>query len=252
VRVTHWTERRLWSGTGNAFSDDSHIAFVAPHPENPMRIASFALATLAVGSLIVTRPAPAAAQSRAPLGTGTMFEATAYAGYMLFGDYLSGPLGTSLTNAPAPAVGLQLGMRIAPNVSIIGNLATASSDVQAGIPYFGGVSVAKSILIMYDAGLQLDLPLSELSGTAFTPFVQASGGAMRYELSEGSLISRTATNLAANVGVGADIGMGRGVGLRVMAKDYIGKFDFQDATSFDISSNMTQSYVFSAGLKFSF
>jgi hypothetical protein len=217
-----------------------------------MRITSFALASLAAGSLVVAQPRAVAAQSPSPLTTGTMFEATPYAGYMLFGDYLSGPLGTSLSNAPAPIVGLQLGMRIAPNISLIGNLAAANSDIQAGVPFFGGVSVAKSSLVMYDAGLQLDLPLNTMSGMQFVPFVQASGGAMRYELSEGSLISRTATNLAGNVGIGADIGVGRGVGLRLMAKDYIGKFDFQDATSFDVSNSVSQSFAFSAGLKFSF
>jgi hypothetical protein len=220
-----------------------------------MRIAPLALAALAVGTLVVSRPRTAAAQSRGPggsLATGTMFEATPYAGYMIFGDYLSGPLGTSITNAPAPVVGLQLGMKIAPNLSLIGNLATASSDIQAGVPFFGGVSVAKSTVIMYDAGLQLDLPLSTMSGFELSPFIQAGAGQMRYDLTEGSLISRTATNLAGNVGIGADFGIGRGVGLRLIAKDYIGQFDVQDATTFNMSSNTSQSFAFSAGLKFSF
>jgi hypothetical protein len=220
-----------------------------------MRITPFAFATLAVGTLALSQPRIAAAQSRgpgSPLATGTIFEATPYAGYMLFGDYLSGPLGTSITNAPAPVVGLQLGMRIAPNLSIIGNLAAANSDVQAGLPFLGGVSIAKSSLVMYDAGLQLDLPISTMSGAELSPFIQAGAGAMRYDLTEGSMLSRTATNLAANVGIGADLGLGRGVGLRLMAKDYIGQFDFQDATTFNVSTNTTQSYMFSAGVKFSF
>jgi hypothetical protein len=242
-------------GTGDAFLHDSHLPFVAPHPETLMRITPFALAAFALGALALSHPGTAAAQSRgpvSPLATGTLFEATPYAGYMFFGDYLSGPLGTSVTNAPAPVVGLQLGMKIAPNLSIIGNLAAANSDVQAGIPFFGGVSIAKSSVIMYDAGLQLDLPLSSMSGFELSPFVQASAGAMRYDLTEGSLLSRTATNLAGNIGIGADIGLGRGVGLRVMAKDYIGQFNAQDATTFNVSTNTTQSYLFSAGLKFSF
>jgi hypothetical protein len=218
-----------------------------------MRNPSLAILGLAVGTLIVGSPSTAAAQSRGgmPVAKPTLFDVTPYVGYMVFGDYLSGPLGTAITNAPSTVVGAQLGMRIAPNVSIIGNLATTNSDVQAGVPFFGGVSIAKSTLTMYDAGLQLDLPMSATSGTQFSPFIQASAGAMRYDLTE-SFLTRTATNLAANVGAGADISVGSGVGVRLMARDYIGNFNFHDATALNVSSNTTQSFMFSAGLRFSF
>ena len=36
------------------------------------------------------------------------------------------------------------------------------------------------------------------------------------------------------------------------AKDYIGKFDFQDATTFDFSGQTTNNFALSAGLRFSF
>jgi hypothetical protein len=218
-----------------------------------MRIAPFTLGALAAVTLVLGSARSAEAQTRASLPTSksTLFDITPYAGYMVFGDYFSGPLGTAITNAPSTVVGAQLGMRIAPNVSIIGNLATTNSDVQAGVPFFGGVSIAKSTLTMYDAGLQFDLPMGGVSGTQFSPFVQASAGAMRYDLSE-SLLTTTATNLAANLGVGADISVGSGVGVRLMARDYIGNFNFQDATSLNVTGNTTQSFMFSAGLRFSF
>jgi hypothetical protein len=142
-------------------------------------------------------------------------------------------------------------MKLTPNLSIVGNLATASSDIQAGIPIIGGISVAHSRLVMYDAGLQLALPLTTAMGTQMTPFLQAGAGAMRYDISQ-SVINTTATNFAANVGAGVDFAVGRGVGVRVMAKDYIGKFDAQQATYLDIGTNTTNNFAFNAGLRFSF
>ena len=220
-----------------------------------MRIASFALAGFVAGAALVSVPASASAQargaSRPAASAATLFDVTPYAGYMVFGNFLSGPLGTSLSNAPAPIFGAQLGMKIAPNVSLIGNLATASSDIKAGVPILGGLTVAHSNIVLYDAGLQLDIPVTSAYGTTFSPFLQAGVGALHYDISQ-SLVSTTATNLAGNVGAGADIALGRGMGLRLMAKDYIGKFDFQEATSFNVSSTTTNNLAFSAGMRFSF
>jgi hypothetical protein len=213
-----------------------------------MRRPSLALAS----ALLAAVPALASAQSRgpsSPLTTATMFEVTPYVGYMIFGDYLSGPFGTSVTNAPAPVFGAQLSMSIAPNLKVIGNVATATSDIQAGVPIFGGVSLAQSRVQMFDAGLELAVPMATL--TAMTPFIQAGAGAMKYDITQ-SFITTSSTNFAANVGVGADVPVGRGVGVRLMAKDYIGKFDMQQATYLDVGTNTTQSFAFSAGVRFSF
>ena len=220
-----------------------------------MRSASPSFATvLVIATLLVTGATSlASAQTRgsSSLATNTSFEATPYVGYMLFGDYLSGPLGTSVTNAPAPVIGAQLGIKLSPSLSLIGNVATASSDIQAGIPILGGVSIAQSRVQMFDAGLELALPLTTMAGTAMTPFIQAGAGAMRYDITQ-SFITTTSTNFAANVGLGADVSVGRGVGVRVMAKDYIGQFDMQQATFVDLATNTTQSFAFSAGIRFSF
>ena len=211
-----------------------------------MRRSSLVLAAVLVAGL--------AGVSQAQLSSPqppTIFEATPYAGVIVFGDYLSGPLGTSVTNAPATIIGAQLGMKIAPNISIIGNVATASSDIQAGIPILGGVSIAQSTVQMFDAGLQLELPITSMSGFTFSPILQAGAGAMRYAITE-SFITTNSTNFAANVAAGADISVGRGVGVRFMAKDYIGNFDLQQATYINAQTNTTNSFAFSAGLRFSF
>ena len=208
------------------------------------------IVALGVAAIVATTSA-ASAQSRAPIASGTAFELTPYAGYMIFGDYLKGPLGTSVSNAPGAIYGAQLGMKIYPNVSLIGNVGYSGSDVQAGIPILGGYSIAHSSTLLYDGGLQLDLPLTTASGLALKPFVQVGAGAMRYNISE-SLVSTTATNFAANFGAGADLALGQSMGLRLMAKDYVGKFDFHDATQLDVQGQTAHNWALSAGLRFNF
>ena len=218
-----------------------------------MRATSFVHPSLAAGLLALTLPLAAQAQRAAPPApaTGFAFEATPYVGYMIFGNYLSGPLGSSVSNASAPLIGAELGMKITPSLSLVGNLATTSSDIQAGLPLIGGISVAHSRVVMYDAGLQLAIPMTTAMGTSMTPFVQAGAGAMRHDITQ-SVISTTATNFAANVGAGVDFAVGRGVGVRVMAKDYIGRFDAQQATYFDVGTNTTHNFALNAGVRFSF
>ena len=218
-----------------------------------MRTRSSVLAAaLRSAALMVGLSATAHAQSRStPPVSGKVFDVAPYVGYMVFGDYAKGPLGTSLSNAPAPVYGAQVGLRLAPNISLIGNIATTSSDIKAGVPLLGGLSVASSSMLLYDGGLQLDIPVTTMGGASLAPFVQAGAGAIRYDITQ-SFLNATATNFAANVGVGADVGIGNGVGLRLMAKDYIGKFDFKDATFVDFSGQTAHSFAFSAGLKLSF
>jgi hypothetical protein len=225
-----------------------------------MRTSTFAFIGLAAAAALSLTPASSFAQrsggrypSQQHADTSSIFDVTPYAGYMVFGNYVNGPLGSGVTNAPAPVFGVQFGMRLSPNVSMIGNVASANSDMQVGLPYIGGYSIAQSTILMYDAGLQFEMPMTLSSGLKISPFVQGGVGGMQYSITQSYIGSNTsATNLAGNVGAGADISVGRGFGIRLMAKDYFGNFNSQDATGLDIPTETSQNYVFSAGLKFSF
>lgn len=210
-----------------------------------------ALTVIAGVAASVFSAAIASAQTASSTPSGTAFELTPYAGYMIFGDYLKGPLGTNVSNAPGTLYGVQLGMKLSPNVSLVGNIGYTSSDITVGVPFLGGYSIASSSILLYDGGLQLSLPMATASGLRFQPFGQIGAGAMRYNVNA-SILQTQATNFAANVGLGADVGLGQNLGLRLMAKDYIGKFDFQDATSLDVQGETAQNWALSAGLRFNF
>lgn len=176
---------------------------------------------------------------------------TPYGGYMVFGSILNGPLGTNLTSAAAPVYGAQVNLPLGSSVSIVGNLAYSQPNLEVGIPILGGIDVGKSDVWMYDAGLQLSAPV--MSGQrSIIPFVQAGIGGMKYNVQVAGL-NTNASNLAFNAGVGADLPLAQNIGLRIMAKDYIGKFDVNQATSLDVTSGKTSNNIaISAGLKLGF
>jgi hypothetical protein len=136
-------------------------------------------------------------------------------------------------------------------VSLVGNVGYTSSDITVGVPFLGGYSIANSSTLLYDGGLQLELPMTTASGLRFQPFGQFGAGAMRYNINA-SILQTNATNFAANAGLGADIGIGQSVAIRLMAKDYFGKFNFQDATSLNVQGQMAHNWALSAGLRFNF
>lgn len=183
---------------------------------------------------------------------GTSLDITPYAGYMMFGRFIDGPLGTSLSSSAAPVYGAQLGLAVAPGVKLIGNIAHAAGDLKVGIPLLGGINAGTTSALMMDGGLQLSIPAPQ-SRLAYVPFIQAGVGATRWNINLGSTSLHTSsTNLTGNVGAGLDLNFGPSVALRLMAKDYIGKFDFKQATSLDVSGKTTNNVAVTAGIRIGF
>lgn len=218
------------------------------------RRASPALAAVAAtAAILVASTAGAQVASPAAVVHGRAMQVTPYAGYLVFGNLIDGPLGTSLASSGAPMYGVQLGMQLAPGLALVGNVARAAGDLKVGLPLLGGIDVGQSRALLVDGGLQLALPSPRTSGIPIVPFIQAGVGAIRWDIDVGSSLLQThATNVAANVGAGIDLPFGDVLGVRLMAKDYIGKFDFAQATSLDLATKTTNNWALSAGLRLSF
>ena len=186
-----------------------------------------------------------------PRTTGTSLEVTPYAGYMMFGHFIDGPLGTSLASSASPVYGAQLGLTLMPGVVLVGNVAHASGDLKIGIPLLGGINAGTTSALLADGGIQLSIPTP--GAAIYSPFIQAGVGAMKWDVNLGSTgLTAHSTNLTGNLGAGLDLRLGRTVALRLMAKDYIGKFDFKQATSLDVSGKTAQNWALTAGVKVGF
>jgi outer membrane protein with beta-barrel domain len=199
-----------------------------------------------VAGLVITHSLAA----QAPL-SGKSVALTPYAGYLVTGDLLKGPVGTSLSMSSGAMYGAQLGMKIAPNMSLVGNIGYSAGNIRVGVPFLGGVDVGSSSTLLYDGGLEFQFPTTSASSLAFSPFVQVGAGAMRYQI-DASILHTNATNFAANAGIGADMTLGTNMGLRLMAKDYIGKFNFKEATTLDIQGQTAHNWALSAGIRLDF
>lgn len=216
-----------------------------------VRLVAGALAAL-LGAAGTAHAQLAASSSGATHIAGNALEIAPYGGYMMFGNFIDGPLGTSLSSSAAPIYGAQLGLPLIPGVKLIGNIAHASGDLKIGIPLLGGISAGKTSALMMDGGLQLSLP-SAGSRLAYVPFLQAGVGATRWNIDLGSTgLQTSSTNLTGNVGAGLDLTLAPTVALRFMAKDYIGRFDFKQATSLNVSGRTANNFAVTAGLKVDF
>ena len=186
-----------------------------------------------------------AAPLQAQSGRPGSFGITPYAGYMKFGNLVNGPLGTSVRGAAGPVYGGEATLGITRGLALVGNVAYASTDLEVGLPIVGGLSFGKSSALLYDAALRLRVPLA---AGGISPFVQAGAGAMGQEIEVGPVATK-ATNFAYNVGAGVDVPLGSRLGLQLMAKDYIGKFDAREATALDLNTETTHNWTLSAGVR---
>lgn len=197
-----------------------------------------------VAGLAVAAPFALSAQT---LGAGG--SVTPYAGYLITGRYLDGPFGTNVATANTPMVGAQMAIPLVSGLSLTGNVGYASADVRVGVPVIGGINVGTNNLWVYDAGLELGGLAKGRRGIA--PFVQAGVGGMTNNI-RSSFLTVQSTNLVYTGGVGIDVGLSRLVGVRVQAKDYIGRFDTEEAIGIRTRGNLTHNWALSAGLKLAF
>lgn len=202
------------------------------------------LSLLALAALLIV---PSRAHAQKP----AVARLTPYVGYMTFGDYVDGPIGTRVSNANSAIYGVTAGLDLTRNVSLVGNLGYTDSNVRVGLPIIGGVNIADSKVLLYDGGLQFRLPSTSSLGTGISPFVEVGAGAIRYEVRTGPLTTN-ATNFAGNFGGGIDLQLNRSIGIRGAVKDYVGKFDFKEATSFDLNSRVSHNVAFTVGLTLGF
>jgi hypothetical protein len=197
----------------------------------------------AVAGLALTTPL--AAQRSA----GPSFGITPYAGYMKFGHLISGPFGTDLRNGGAAVYGAEATLGLTRSLALVGNVAYSKPDLQIGAPIIGGVSVGQGSVLLYDAALRLRVPLT--GGLPISPFVQGGAGAVRQSFDLGPA-STHSTNVAYNVGAGADVGIAPRLGLQLMVKDYIGKFDAREAAGVNVDTKTSHNIAVSAGLRLGF
>jgi len=205
----------------------------------------FVLRTSVVGLAASLGALPLAAQQAKP----TVFDVSPYAGYMMFGKLFEGPIGTSISAGSGPVYGAQMSLTMAKNVALYGNVGYSSSDLKIGLPIIGGLDVGSSKALLYDGGVELKVPMQAAS--MVTPFVQGGIGAIRYEVASGFL-NTNATNVAYNLGGGVDVKLSPNFGVRLLAKDYLGKFDFKEATSFNLNGKTTNNVALTLGVNFGF
>jgi opacity protein-like surface antigen len=184
---------------------------------------------------------------KAQVGVGAHL--TPFAGYLVTGNWYDGPVGTNIAATNAPMVGGQGSIPLTSGISLVGTLAYASGDLRIGLPLLGGVNVGSANTWMYDAGLELGGLRTRKMGIA--PFVQGGIGGMTNDIRTGVFNTR-ASNVAYTVGVGVDVGLTSSLALRVQAKDWISRFNSEQAIGFRAEGNLAHNWALTAGVKLAF
>lgn len=163
---------------------------------------------------------------RIPASTLPAFQITPYIGYIDFGKYINGPLGSDVRLPNGPVFGGQVSLSLTRYVAIFGELGYASSSTITPYGYAGAFSGGSSGFWLYDGGLQLMAPFKAEDRHWVVPFVQVGAGGVDYRLYNfASGNTPTDSRFAWNGGVGVDYHFTRQVGFRLMAKDYIAMFN---------------------------
>ena len=207
-----------------------------------------------LGSLVVALVgfgAPLAAQTTTTTAPLPLIEVSPYVGYFVASNLADGPLGTSISAGSGGLYGAQVRIPIVPSVSVIGNFGYSAGKMRAGIPIIGGIDVGDARTYLFDGGLQLGMAELARGNSSLIPFLQAGVGGVRRDLSVAGITNRS-SNLAWNIGAGADLEIVPGLGVRILVKDYIGKFDIREATGFDVDTRTMNDWGFSLGVNISF
>jgi hypothetical protein len=203
------------------------------------------LAVVVASSLLSTVLVASAAKAQAGVGATL----TPVAGYMITGNWYDGPIGTSLSTTNAPMVGGQASIPLTKGIALVGSLAYASGDLRIGLPLLGGVNVGTVQTWLYDAGLELGgLPGKQVG---IAPFVQIGIGGLTNDI-KNTLFDVRASNLAYTGGVGLDVGLTERFALRVQAKDWVSRFNSEDAVGFRAEGDLAHNWALTAGVKLTF
>ena len=172
---------------------------------------------------------------------------TPYVGFLSSGSIANGPFGFQVGSAGAPVYGLQLGINLTPNVAVVGNIGYSDTELEVGLPIVGGYSFGDSKVLMYDGGVQLRFPAVTRTGTGMVPFVECGVGAIRHDMSIGPVTTHS-TNVAFTAGGGVDLQLTNALGVRLMAKDHMSKFDYGEAIGIANEGRRAHNWVLGIGL----